>query len=244
MDNSEHLSAIASTPRQQIPADLASLLYRTQVGESLNETAYQRIRDMIVHLELPPASVIDEAKLTVELELGLTPIRQALRRLAMENLVVILPRRGTLVADLNMDNLQKIFEIRLELETLAARLAAERATTAQIAEMEQLLSPEILAHAEKWGESRNELLIRIDQRAHVLLAEATHNEILADTLDSLYSHVLRLWYVNLSQVKALDDALVEHRQIVAAVAVGDGESAQAIMRKHISSFQDEVLNQL
>ena len=110
--------------------------------------------------------------------------------------------------------------------------------------MEQLLAPEMLAHAEGWGESRNELLIRIDRRAHELLSEAAHNQILADTLDSLYSHVLRLWYVNLKQVKALDDALAEHRQIVAAVAVGDGESAQAIMRKHISGFQNEVLNQL
>ena len=244
MDRPEQMSPITTSPRQGIPADLAFLLQRARSDMSLNERAYQRIRDMIVHLELPPASVIDEAKLTVELEIGLTPIRQALRRLAMENLVVILPRRGTLVADLNMDNLQKIFEIRLELETLAARLAAERATAAQITQMEQLLAPEMLAHAEGWGESRNELLIRIDRRAHELLSEAAHNQILADTLDSLYSHVLRLWYVNLKQVKALDDALAEHRQIVAAVAVGNGESAQAIMHKHISGFQNEVLNQL
>jgi DNA-binding GntR family transcriptional regulator len=244
MDRPEQMSPITTPPRQGIPTDLASLLQRARSEMSLNERAYQRIRDMIVHLELPPASVIDEAKLTVELQIGLTPIRQALRRLAMENLVLILPRRGTLVADLNMDNLQKIFEIRLELETLAARLAAERATAAQITQMEQLLAPEMLAHAEGWGESRNELLIRIDRRAHELLSEATHNQILADTLDSLYSHVLRLWYVNLKQVKALDDALAEHWQIVAAVAVGDGESAQAIMRKHISGFQNEVLNQL
>ena len=244
MDRPEQMSPTATPPIQEIPADLASLLQRVKPDESLNETAYQRIREMIVHLALPPASVIDEAKLTAELEIGLTPIRQALRRLALEKLVVILPRRGTLVADLNMDNLQKIFEIRLELETLAARLAAERATATQIAQMEQLLALDILSHAEEWGASRNELLIRIDRRAHELLAEAAHNEILADTLDSLYSHVLRLWYVNLKQVKALDDALAEHRQIVAAVAVGDGESAQAIMRKHISGFQDEVLNQL
>lgn len=244
MDRPEQMSPITTPPRQGIPTDLASLLQRARSDMSLNERAYQRIRDMIVHLELPPASVIDEAKLTVELQIGLTPIRQALRRLAMENLVLILPRRGTLVADLNMDNLQKIFEIRLELETLAARLAAERATAAQITQMEQLLASEMLAHAEGWGESRNELLIRIDRRAHELLSEAAHNQILADTLDSLYSHVLRLWYVNLKQVKALDDALAEHRQIVAAVAVGDGESAQAIMRKHISGFQNEVLNQL
>ncbi len=230
--------------RQGIPESLASLFYPRAGELSLSETAYHRIRDKIVHLELPPASVIDEATLTSELQIGLTPIRQALRRLAQENLVVILPRRGTLVADLDMDNLQKIFEVRLELETLATRLAAERASAGQIAAMNELLSPDHIALAADWGENRNELLIQIDRRAHILLAEAARNEILAETLDSLYSHVLRLWYVTINQVKTLDGALEEHRQIVAALADRDAQRAQAVMRRHITGFQDEVLIKL
>ena len=94
----------------------------------MNDLAYRAIKARIVALEMPPASVVDETALVDELGVGLTPVRQALRRLALENLVVILPRRGTLVADLNASDLSKIYEMRVELETLAARLAAERAT--------------------------------------------------------------------------------------------------------------------
>jgi DNA-binding GntR family transcriptional regulator len=111
---------------------------RREETDSLNGAAYQAIRDRIVRLELAPASVIDERKLAEEMELGLTPVRHALRRLALENLVVILPRRGTLVADLNPADLSKIFEMRVELEALAALLAASRLTPQQAEALEAL----------------------------------------------------------------------------------------------------------
>jgi len=103
-----------------------------------------------------------------ELHLGRTPIREALQRLALENLVVILPRRGTIVADLNMSDLQKIFEMRLELEIYAVHLAAERATPAEVAEMEALLakSDEIIRQAD------SHQLMQLDHQAHQLLARA------------------------------------------------------------------------
>jgi DNA-binding GntR family transcriptional regulator len=203
--------------------------------ESLNAVAYQQIRDMIVRLELPPASVIDENALTEELNIGLTPIRQALRRLALENLVVILPRRGTLVADLNMSDLQKIFEIRIELEALAAQLAAERALPDQIAAMENLLAQ--LDQIRSSGEQSYDRLIEIDHEAHQLLAEAAHNEFLAATLSQLYSHVLRLWYVSLDKVSRLEEAIEEHRAIIAAVKRKDSTEAAEIMRQHVRGFQ-------
>lgn len=215
---------------------------RRDSGESLNMLAYRRIREQIVRLELPPASVIDEAALAQDLDIGLTPIRQALRRLALENLVIILPRRGTLVADLNMSDLQKIFEIRIELEALSARLAADRATPEQVAAMELLLAPESTRRDTGTdARGRNERLLQIDRQAHLLLAEAAHNEFLAATLDSLYCHVLRLWYVALNHLAPLDDAIDEHRQLVAAVKHQDGARAEAIMRQHVAGFQSEVL---
>lgn len=203
--------------------------------ESLNAVAYQQIRDKIVRLELPPASVIDEAALAKDLNIGLTPIRQALRRLALENLVVILPRRGTLVADLNMSDLQKIFEIRIELEALAAQLAAERALPGQIAAMEELLAQ--LDQLRSSGEQSYDRLIEIDHQAHQLLAEAAHNEFLAATLSQLYSHVLRLWYVSLDKVSRLEEAIEEHRGIITAVKRKDGKKAAEIMRQHVRGFQ-------
>ncbi len=218
---------------------------RRNSTESLSAIAYRRIRDKIVRLELPPASVIDESGLAQELEIGLTPIRQALRRLALENLVVILPRRGTLVADLNMSDLQKIFEIRVELEALAARLAAERATPEQIQAMEELMAQMEAPEPEKAPESpAHHRLIELDHRAHELLAEAAHNEFLAATLSQLYSHVLRLWYVSLHKVSRLEEAIREHRTIVDAVKARDGEQAAAIMRQHVQGFQQDFANVL
>ncbi len=221
---------------------LAASTRRRNSNESLSAIAYRKIRDKIVRLELPPASVIDESGLAQELGIGLTPIRQALRRLALENLVVILPRRGTLVADLNMSDLQKIFEIRVELEALAARLAAERATPEQIQAMEELLARMEAPNAE--GGPAHQWLIELDHQAHFLLAEAAHNEFLAATLAQLYSHVLRLWYVSLHKVSRLEEAIREHRAILDAVKARDGEQAAATMRRHVQGFQQDFANVL
>src|SRR5690242_5497249 len=117
---------------------LTSSHTRRARANSQSGEAYRLIKEQIITLALPPAALIDEARLMADLELGRTPIREALQRLALENLVVILPRRGTIVADLNMSDLQKIFEIRVDLEVYVVRLAARRASAAQIDAMEAL----------------------------------------------------------------------------------------------------------
>ena len=209
--------------------------YHAGKDESLSEIAYRALKEKIVTLELPPASLVNEAKLMKELKMGRTPIREAFQRLAMENLVVIMPRRGTLVIDLNLSDLQKISEVRVELEVHATRLAAKRATPEQIAEMEILLrdADSIIQR----GDHRQ--LIQLDHEAHRLIAHAAHNEFLAETLERLYNHVLRLWYSSLHKVTRLREAIEEHRDIVAALKTHDGDRAAAIMRAHISGFQTE-----
>lgn len=219
-----------------LPASLltASRQHREK-HNSRSEEAYRILKEKIVTLELPPASLLNEAQLMDELDLGRTPIREALQRLALENLVVILPRRGTIVADLNVSDLQKTFEVRLELETFAVRLAAERATSKQIADMEALFAQtdEIIQNGD------HNQLIRLDHEAHLLLAQAAHNEFLEEILERLYTHMLRLWYISLHKVSRLSQAIEEHRDIIAAIKVGDGERAAQIMRAHVSGFQEE-----
>jgi len=210
---------------------------RREQAVSQSSEAYRSIKEKIITLELPPASLIDEAKLIADLGLGRTPIREALQRLALENLVVILPRRGTIVADLNMSDLQKIFEIRIELEICAVRLAARRATAAQIDAMEALFhdADRLL------GDGDNYQLIQLDHQAHRLVAEAAHNEFLEDMLDHLYNHVLRLWYVSLQRVQRMREAIEEHREIVAAIRASDAERAALVMHAHITAFQAQFL---
>src|SRR5438552_19187940 len=96
---------------------------------SQSEEAYARILERIVSLEMPPGSVVNEARLRDELQIGRTPIREALQRLAWENLVRSVPHRGTFVTDVNITSLARITAVRVVLEDLAARLAAERTST-------------------------------------------------------------------------------------------------------------------
>ncbi len=203
---------------------------------SLSQRAYHLIREKVVTLELPPSSVIDEAALMEELELGRTPIREALQRLAAENLVVILPRRGMFVADISLPDLQQIFEVRIVLEGHCARLAAERVTDEEIALMEELFE-----ELDQLGEKDdNQRLIAVDRRFHELLAQASHNRFLADTLDRFYALSSRLWYLALDRVGQIREAIQEHRIVLEALKRRDADAAEAALQRHITSFQERI----
>ncbi len=208
--------------------------HRPTKAPSQSAAAYQELRQRIVTLQLAPAAPIDEAALQRELGIGRTPIREALQRLAHEDLVVILPRRGMLVADLNLADLHKIFELRLELEPLAARLAAQRATLTQVAALDALFErPDRLRTAQQQ--------LDLDHQAHQLIAAAAQNEFLAASLDRLYGHVFRLWHVNVDRVPRLEEAVAEHRAITAAIRRRKPAQAARLMRAHVAGFQDDVL---
>ncbi|MEM7530648.1 MAG: GntR family transcriptional regulator [Chloroflexota bacterium] len=226
----------------RLPTSMLAASSRRRVEtESLSGAAYRRIKDMIISLELPPASPIDEAKLVEELELGLTPVRQAIRRLSHENLVVIYPRRGTIVADLNLADLQKIFEIRLELESLSARLAAERATQTQIADLHTLVDKSITLLEEGGTQQYNRQLIEVDHEMHMLIGEASQNEFLLESLEWLYNHVQRLWNLSIDQVSGLAESVQEHKMMLEAIRNQDGDQAATIMRDHVARFQERFI---
>src|SRR6266853_3042104 len=108
-------------------------------ARSQSEEAYLRIRERIVSLDMPPGSVVNEGRLREELTIGRTPIREALQRLARENLVRSVPHRGTFVTDVNITDLARITEVRVVLESHAARLAAEKLSAADRDAIEELL---------------------------------------------------------------------------------------------------------
>jgi len=96
------------------------------------DKAYKQIKEKIVTIEMKPGAVIREVELMADLKLGRTPIREALKRLQSENLVIATPRRGMFVSDVAITDLTQIYEIRVELEALCARLAAERINPKQL----------------------------------------------------------------------------------------------------------------
>ena len=204
----------------------------------LSEQAYLQIRDQIITLGLPPGSVIEENRLRQELGLGRTPIREALRRLAQEDLVAVIPNRGTFVAGVAITDLAAITEIRVELEGFAARLAAERAAPEECLVMHDLIAE--LDAIQPDGEALgSEALMRVDQRLHRAVYRATHNRFLEDALERYFRLSLRLWHLVLDRVQ-LDEAVQEHRDILEAIVAGDGGRAQVVIRRHIIAFEQAI----
>ena len=204
-------------------------------ARSQSEEAYARLLERIVSLDMPPGSVVNEARLRAELNIGRTPIREALQRLARENLVRSIPHRGTFVTDVNITDLARITEVRVVLEAHAARLAAEKHTGADTRALGELV--EVLRRGDV---SDQRELMQLDHRIHKLVYRAAHNPFLEATLERYFNLSLRLWYLVLDRQVGLRRAVDEHIDLLQAVLAGDGDLAEAIMRKHVIGFEREI----
>ena len=194
---------------------------------SLADRAYLEIRDLIVSLKLPPGDLIDERRLVQSLGIGRTPVREALRRLAQEQLVEVFPRRGMFVTGVDLRDLARISEVRAVLEPEAARLAAERATDEERDDL-AALGDEITHDADLMG---------LDERIHRAVYTAAHNDLLEKTLGEYYVLALRIWMIALDRAQDLEDAVAAHRDLIEAIVVGDARRAAKVMRAHVENFE-------
>ncbi len=199
--------------------------------------AYDRIREQITTLELKPGAPINEQALAETLNLGLPAVREALKLLAHENLVVITPRHGLYVADVNLPDLEQLSELRLHLEGLSARLAAQRATEDDIIVLEALRREQAQI-SQAGGDSRR--LLDIDHKFHQAVAQAAHNKYLADSLERLFGLSQRLWFLALPHLGFLPGSVETHLHLVQAIKEGDGDRAEQIMRAHVGEFYAQV----
>jgi DNA-binding GntR family transcriptional regulator len=205
------------------------------MAERLSEKAYRLLKHKIVTLDLEPLTIIDDMALARDLQVGRTPIREALHRLSAEGLVIVAPRRGMFVADISITDLGKIFQVRMEMEGTCARLAARRISRQQLTEMAATVE-----ELSRVGPDDGESLMDIDERFHELLYEAANNEFLADILNRLHAHSLRLWHLVLDRLDDVRPAIEQHREILAALEARDADLAEALVRKHISEFQQRI----
>jgi DNA-binding GntR family transcriptional regulator len=204
-------------------------------ARSQSEEAYLRIRDRIVCLDMPPGSVVQEGRLREELAIGRTPIREALQRLAHENLVRSIPHRGTFVTDVNITDLARITEVRVVLEAHAARLAAERLGAA-----DRVTITELVEVLEGGGVSDQRDLMRLDQQVHRQIYRSARNSFLENTLERYFNLSLRLWYLVLDREVRLREAVKEHVEMLRGILAGDGDAAEESMRRHVTGFEREI----
>lgn len=199
------------------------------------QRAYELIWDKITSLQLAPGTSINEPELADELDLSMAAVREALKLLAFDELVVVTPRHGLYVTDINLPDLEQLSEMRLALESLCARQATERATADDIAVLEALRQEQAAIPA---ADSRR--LFEVDHKFHQAVARAAHNKYMARTLDQFYGLSLRLWYLVLPHLDFLPAAVGKHLDLVEAIKAGDADRAEAIMRDHVQSFYDKV----
>jgi DNA-binding GntR family transcriptional regulator len=202
--------------------------------ERLVDQAYRQIRDAIVAVRLQPGAPLDEKALSASLGLGLTPIRDALKRLTLERLAVAYPRRGTFVSRINIADEARLTEIRVELEGLAAALAAERVTEGGRATLLGLLDD--LEHGSHERADNTEL----DLRVHRAIYAAADNEFLESTLNQYANLAMRIWNFCLQEQVARDEHIHSQRIVVEAIVRGDAAAARKAAEQHLRGFSAEV----
>jgi DNA-binding GntR family transcriptional regulator len=204
--------------------------------ELLADRAYADLRDRIVTLAIAPGAPIDEDQLGEELGIGRTPVREAIKRLALENLVTVFPRRGTFASEINITDLADISDVRTQLEGHAAFRAAQRISEAQRSELEHLAAE--LAASQ--GSDDVQALMALDTRVHRFVHHCAGNPYLEETLGRYYNLSLRIWYLVLDRLPHLFARVGEHDDLLRAIAAGDAPRARQVLTEHIETFEREI----
>lgn len=192
-------------------------------GGTLADLAYRRLEEQIVTLQIAPGAVVSEAVLSKRLGIGRMPIREALQRLAREHLVVIMPKRGIVVAEVNVRSQLRLLEVRRQLENLLARLAARRAKPEQRARFEA-----IAAGMDAAGRDDDDAtFMRLDREFNLLVIDAARNEYAAGAMVLMHGLSRRFWYIHYKEVADMPLAARLHGDIARAVAAGDQDAAAA-----------------
>ncbi|MBC8445342.1 MAG: GntR family transcriptional regulator [Rhodospirillaceae bacterium] len=188
---------------------------------SLTDKAYRELEERIVTLRLRPGEVLSETALSEQLKIGRTPIREALQRLAREGLVVILPRKGILVSEINPGKQLLVLEVRRELDSLMARAGSVRAT-----EEERQAFLEIAAGMDQAALDNDEVeFLRFDNAYNELVATAAHNEYAIRAIGLMNSLSRRFWYVHYKETADLPHCARLHAAVARCIAEGDTEGA-------------------
>ena len=205
-------------------------------GPPLADRAYDGLRDRIVTLAIPPGGPINEDALRRELGLGRTPLREAIKRLALENLVVVFPRHGTFASQINIADLTAISDVRAVLEGHAAYRAAELLSEADEVALEALVA----ALGEARDSADPQALMALDARVHRFVHRAAANPYLEETLGRYFNLSLRIWYLVLERLPHLAARVHDHGELLEAIGERDAFRARAVMVEHIETFADEI----
>ncbi|TAN05727.1 MAG: GntR family transcriptional regulator [Rhizobiaceae bacterium] len=211
-----------------------------EASSTLAERTYLQLREDIITAKLAPGTPLRETELMRRLDVGRTPVREALLKLQCDGFVDVNGRRGTFVTNIDISDLSAIYEARARIESWATRLAAERLREPERREAQDLIK-ELAAFA---APPEREPLLALDRRIHRFIYRAAKNPYLYGTLDHYHNLSLRILHVATRRfpelMLGLDAVLHEQTLMLEAVCRGDGETAERIALHHVLSFEQDV----
>lgn len=208
----------------------------SDTGRTHADRAYGVIRERLVMLDIRPGDPINDDQLAGELGFGRTPVREALKRLERERLVIAYPRRGTFATIVDLTDLADISEIRKQLEPVAAARAARVATSQT---RERLLKSIARISAISDGDDPREVL-RIDVGVHGEIYRAAGNPHLEDILTNLDGHATRIWCLFIDRLPDVAGHVREHISLLQAIVDGDEATAAELTLAHVAGFEQAI----
>ena len=205
---------------------------------SLRQKAYHLLKQKIITGEFAPGALLSEGELADLLGISKTPVREALTQLQHDHLVSLIPRKGYLVTNLTLKDIQEIFEVRLILERAATILAVERITAEELAAVERYLEMD-------FDPTHHEDLLRYVQANrdfHLEIARASHNQRLYDHLDQIFIDAQRLQYMDLTIWGAPWVWQRDHERIVETLRRHDKEAAAAAVEAALEEARTRLLS--
>lgn len=206
----------------------------------LRELVCENIRQAIIDGTFSPGERLMEIQLADEMGVSRTPVREAIRKLELEGFVVMIPRRGTYVADISIKDITEIYEIRISLDILAAGLAAERITDEELATLNSYLV-EIGKHVPAMN---MEKIVELDSAFHDVLYHASRNERLEAIINNLREQLTGIRGRSMSAPGRMIETMDEHRALVEAIAARDVERAQRAARVHLENAEHTLMRSL
>jgi len=204
----------------------------------LRELVFEALREAIIQGVLKPGGRLMEIQLAEEMGVSRTPVREAIRKLELEGLVAMVPRKGAYVASLSMKDIIEVFEIRGALEGLAASLAAERITDADLESLERFLR----RNYESVETADLSLMVEVDTDFHSQLYKASRNERLYQIISNLREQIQRFRKTSLSLPGRMKAALDEHKMIVEAISARDGSLSRRLSEEHIENAEQSLMD--
>ncbi|MCD7861344.1 MAG: GntR family transcriptional regulator [Oscillospiraceae bacterium] len=197
---------------------------------SKKQTAYNRIKDMILNNQLRPGDSIVEREICESLDVSRTPVRAAFAELAEEGLVEIIPGRGVFVSRIRFEDMIEIYDIREALECMSVKLLTERITEPDLTALNKIV--------ERMQRTSGSEFMALDMELHTTMARCSRNKRLAHEIDQIYSPIRLVANTAQNDPELRTNALSEHLDILAAISDRDSARAVEMMRRHILNVKE------